>query len=63
MAQPLGREGGCPVGFGDLGDAELVGLRRRGGERQRDLAQPQLQALDLDLKVLNDALKRDLNRD
>src|SRR3546814_8104225 len=43
MAQPLGRERGCPVSFDDLGDAELVGLDRGGGEGQRDLAQPQLE--------------------
>ncbi len=43
MAQPLGREGGRPMGLDQFGDAELVGFRGRGGEGQRDLAQAQLE--------------------
>ena len=43
MAQPLGGEALAAVGLDQLGDAELVGLGRSGGEGQRDLAQPQLE--------------------
>ncbi len=43
MAQPFGRECGLAVSLDDVGDAELIGLGRRGGKGQRDLAQPQLE--------------------
>ena len=43
MPQPFGGEGGLAVGFDDVGDGDLVGFRRRGGEGQRHLAQPQLE--------------------
>src|SRR3990167_6918671 len=41
--QPLGRKAGLAPRLDDVGDGELVGLGRGGGEGQRDLPQPQLE--------------------
>ena len=43
MAQPFGGEPLAAVGLDQLGDAELVGLGRGGGEGERDFAQAKLE--------------------